>query len=59
MVGCCFKLTSDFGKGYLGYESTWISASQIDDKSWIVQYIYSFYWATTTMLTVGYGDMIP
>jgi hypothetical protein len=27
--------------------------------SWINRYIYSIYFSSTTMLTVGYGDLLP
>lgn len=27
--------------------------------SWIDRYIYSIYFSSTTMLTVGYGDLLP
>jgi len=38
------------------YRDTWMSPS-IKLKSSLEQYILSFYFVTTTMTTVGYGDM--
>jgi hypothetical protein len=28
-------------------------------KSWHIQYMWSIYWATTIMMTVGFGDFLP
>ncbi len=29
------------------------------DQDWTLQYAFSLYWASTTMLTIGYGDVTP
>ena len=43
------------------YQTTWISVFQEneEDQSLSNEYITSLYWAVTTMITVGYGDIIP
>jgi len=40
-----------------GFESTWITKYGLDTDNQLIFYVYSFYFATTTILTVGYGDI--
>ncbi|CAK80915.1 unnamed protein product (macronuclear) [Paramecium tetraurelia] len=51
---------------FVGYYSqlyqekgSWLEFYHIENETWQVQYLYSFYFSTVTMFTIGYGDVVP
>ncbi|CAD8073817.1 unnamed protein product [Paramecium sonneborni] len=49
--------------GYYSYlyseKGSWLEFYHVEDETWQVQYLYSFYFSTVTMFTIGYGDVVP
>ena len=39
--------------------NTWIIDKNLFDENIYVKYAYSLYWSTVTIMTVGYGDIVP
>jgi hypothetical protein len=37
----------------------WLIKFQKNNAPWHQQYIWGYYWGTTIMLTVGFGDITP
>lgn len=39
--------------------NNWLENFNRDTQDWATKYVISIYFASTTLLTVGYGDIVP
>jgi hyperpolarization activated cyclic nucleotide-gated potassium channel 1 len=54
LVGCLWVIIANL---YDNSETTWIYNAGVVDSDNLTIYLASVYWAFSTMLTVGYGDI--
>lgn len=40
-------------------QNNWLVTKNLTHAHWSEIYIWAYYWATTVMLTVGFGDITP
>ncbi|CAK83009.1 unnamed protein product (macronuclear) [Paramecium tetraurelia] len=57
ILACIWNYAGHESQEY--YQNSWIVQANIFNEKIEIQYLYSYYWAAATTITVGYGDVSP
>jgi len=58
-LACSWHLLAIYEIEYIHSATTWLEEKGLLDANAYTRYLYSLYWAIATILTVGYGDIVP
>jgi hypothetical protein len=59
LLACFFNLLSSEVLKHNSDLDSWLIHGHLLDASWSNRYLNTYYWAITTLATVGYGDIVP
>ena len=57
ILACAWAFIAEYGQA--NNEITWLDIKTTEISDWSLRYVYSFYFVTTTLVSVGYGDITP
>lgn len=46
------------GMSKINPDLNWIKLKGLENATWVERYVWGYYWGTTIMLTVGFGDLV-
>jgi hypothetical protein len=52
LLACCL-----IGLSFISKEQNWMTPNGLDRLPWYEQYVWSYYFGTTIILTIGFGDL--